>query len=60
MVSQVSGRFPVAEDRGRLLGAKHDDRKVKREEGADPLRLQSVRERAAGVEGEKKTNAHHV
>ena len=59
MVSQVSGRFPVAEDRRHLQGQSATI-KVKREEGADHLRLHSVRKRAAEVEGEKRTNAHHV
>ena len=59
MVSQVSGRFPVADDRRHLQG-QSGDRKVKREEGADRFQFHSARGRAGEVEGEKKTNAHHV
>jgi hypothetical protein len=59
MVSQVSGRVPVAEDRRHLQGQVHD-RKVKREEGAYRLRFHSVGGKAGKVEVEKKTNAHHV
>jgi hypothetical protein len=60
MVLQVSGGFPVAEVAGHLQGQSAAVKGQKREEGADPLRLHSVRERAAGVEGEKNTDAHHV
>ena len=59
MVSQVSGRFPVAEIAGICRGKRHD-RKVKREEGADQLQFHSVSGKAGEVEVEKKTNAHHV
>ena len=60
MVSQVSGRFPVAEDRGHLQRQSATIERVKREEGADHFEFHSVRGRAGEVEGEKKTNAHHV
>ena len=56
MVLQVSGSFPIAEVGGGFAGAKRRDQ-VKRDEGADRLRLHSVQERAAEVESEKKTDA---
>ncbi len=59
MLALLSGRFPVAQDRGDLQGQTATIQ-VKREEGADHHRLSSVRNRAAEVEGEKRTNTRHV
>ncbi len=59
MLSRVSGKFPVAEGQGPFAGAKAATR-VKREEGAEHFRLDSVRKPAADIEGEKKTDARHV
>ena len=59
MVSQVSGRFPIAEVGGFCRGKRHDQ-EVKRDEGADRLRVHSVRKRAAEIESEKRTDAQYV
>ena len=56
MVS-MSGKVPLSWRRCR---GNATIKKVKREEGANRFRLSSVRERIAKVEGEKKTDAHHV
>jgi hypothetical protein len=59
MVSEVNGKFPIAEVGG-FCRAKGHDQEVKRDEGADRLRLHSVRKRTAEVEGEERTDAQYV
>ena len=60
MVSQVSGRFPVAEGRRHLQGQSATIERSNGKRGLIAFDYSSVRGRAAEVEGEKKTNAHHV
>ena len=59
MVSEVSGKFPIAEVGGFCRGKRHDQ-EVKRDEGADHLRRHSVRNRAEEIEDEKRTDAQYV
>ena len=59
MVSQVSGRFPVAEGRGQLQGQAPTVARVNGNRGLISFDF-LVRGKTGEVEGEKKTNAHHV
>ncbi len=59
MVSQVSGRFPVAEDRGHLQGQSATVEGSNGKRGLITLKFYPVGGRPE-VESEKKTNAHHV
>ena len=60
MVSQVSGRFPVADDLGHLQG---QSPAIERSNGKRGLIAFDCIRAASGprkVESEKKTDAHHV
>jgi hypothetical protein len=59
MVSEVSGRFPIAGSAA-FAGAKRHDRMVKWDEGADRLRSYSVSGKTGELEDEKKTDAQQV
>jgi hypothetical protein len=59
MVSQVSGRFPVAEDRGDLQGQSATIERSNGKRGLITFNFSGPWE-GREVEGEKKTNAHHV
>jgi hypothetical protein len=59
MVLQVSGRFPVAEDRRHLQGQSATIERSNGKRGLITFNFSGPWE-GREVEGEKKTNAHHV
>jgi len=59
MLPQVSGRFPVAEDRGNLQGQSATIERSNGKRGLIAFNFPSPWE-GLEVESEKKTNAHHV
>jgi hypothetical protein len=60
MVSQVSGRFPIAERSAAFAGASATIRKSNGTRGLTAFGAFGPEKRAAEIEGEKRTDAQYV